>query len=224
MTGSELIFKIRKILKDQEDSWVKGEFWSDEEILLCLNAAQDNFVNYCLLSDNGYLLNGLVSATLHEAVTSIPVTTVPSNYLHYISGQIGEDPLSLKTAKVYLGGDGIPFRYSNYNSGVIIINNQLMFIDNGVVGKGVLYYYKRPSVITKTSFQDSFDKYVYMDIIANNAAVIAGIKEIQTQRDYKKSKRVMQELMSNPVKYANYISNNEISTTIAKALNERRQQ
>ena len=191
MTGSELIFKVRKILRDQEDPWLKGEFWSDEEILLCLNAAQDNLVNYCLVSGNGYLLNGLTSATQHESITSIPVTTVPIDYLHYISGQVGEDPSSLKTAKVYLGGDAIPFRYSNYNNAVVIINDQLLFIDNGVIGKGVLHYYRRPSSIVKTAFQDSFDRYVYTDIIANNASVIAGMKEIQTQRDYKKLKRVM---------------------------------
>lgn len=218
MLGAWLVRKIRRIIKDDQDFWTKGVFWSDRELYLCLNMAQYNFVNYCLFTDTTYYLNALVTSTIHESISNIPVTTIPDDYMHYISGQVGDDVNKLKTAKIYLGGEGILYRYSNYNSAIIIIGNDLMFIDNGIIGKGILHYYRYPTEIIAGNFQDDFDTYVYTDILVNNAAVIAGMKEIQTQREFKKKNRLMLELKTNPIKLANYVGNNDLSSVILKGM------
>lgn len=203
MNGDLLIERVRDILQDKESATVLGEFYHDLEIVLSLNAAQDFIVNFCVRTQFHYYLNGLIKTTAY--LTS--PTTLPSDYLHGISAISGAE-ISLHPARLYIGGLGYTYMGVDHNS-CIILNNQLYFLEGGVHSGGKLIYYKKPSYIGATSlgldvaadFNDKdFYDFIYNDIFVQNACVLLGLKEPQTQREYKKIKKVMKELLTQPIK------------------------
>lgn len=201
MDGNSLIRKVRVALQDIQTDWIQGEFWSDDEILLALNSAQDVFINSCLRNGRHEFLSGLVSWT---PFWSSP-HNLPDDYLHYISGKVGtyNTADSLKMARTYLGGIGYSFFYTVHDA-VFILGNQVWF-KRGVDKSGILCYWRRPLQITNGIFASDFKDDVYYNYIVGHATVLCGLKEIQTAREYKTTKRELQELVNYPSRIDNYI-------------------
>lgn len=212
MNGDVLINRIRTILKDNPDSTRQGQFWDVKEIVLALNASQDIFVNYCINNKLNHLISSLLVNTGYLTHTFLlPNIALPVDYLHYASGRVGPDINNLRLARVYIGGTGETYRPTSQDA-IIILRNSIQFRVNGTLTGGVLYYYKTPSFIgdsitytgvTDFSNQD-FNFYIYRDIIAQQAAVLLAMKEVQTQRDFKKYQRTFAELALQPKELMNY--------------------
>ena len=199
MNATGPIQRVRNILRDNQNIVRKGEFWDTErEIVPVLNACQDIFLNYCLRNNMPYMLKGLITTTAFGVSGALP-----ADYLHYISGMVGLIETTLKTARIYLGGEGDYYRYVAHKA-VIIIGSNLYFTDGSLPApKGILTYYRRPSrITTDTASPDyllqEFEDNIYYDIIVNQAAVILALKETQTQREFKKARRVLQNIVLYP--------------------------
>jgi len=223
MNGDSLITRVRRVLKDEATNVAQGNFWSDREIILAINAAQSIFIKHALELELHYLLAQLVRKTVYS--TSATNYVFSPECFSYISAQVG-DIDNLKPARIYMGGDGMYYENTHHKA-VILIGKDVYFIDGAYTdpknGWGVLHYYTYPSYIGATSLGDNpsapippivpktdwysidFEDWVYNDVIANHAAVICGLKETTNQRDFKKYKRVMGEMMMNPGIYANHI-------------------
>lgn len=232
MNGDLLITRARQILKDVPTNVAQGQFWADREIILALNAAQDIFLNFAIENKLHYMLAGLVTNT--QYMTTQRNFTFDPPYLHYISARTG-DFNNQKPARIYLGAEGANYEHTHHKA-IAIIGNDVYVLDGNQLiprdGQGFLFYYKRPSYIGATSLGDNpnsplppivprtdffnvdFENYIYNDIFANHAAVILGAKETTTQRDYKKLKRNLSELILNPPIYANYVRNIEFTGEI----------
>ena len=229
MNGDALIVRVRRVLKDVATNVSQGEFWADREIILALNAAQDSFCDFALNNNLHYMLAGL--ATNSQFMTSQRNYTFDPEYMHYISARVGTYN-NEKPARIYLGGEGFYYEHTHHKA-CSIIGNDIYFIDGNQTvprdGEGFLFYYKRPSYIGATSLGHNpnqpiagitprtdfatidFEDFIYNDIIANHAAVIAGLKETTNQRDFKKQKRRLTDLVANPEIYANYVRDNEFT-------------
>lgn len=190
MQADALITRVRLFLKDITSDSIKGEFWSDDEIELSLNVSQDIYVNYCIANDKQYLLNTLIRNS-GFTTGALDLTSLQDSYLHYMSAQIGGTAGTVKMAQIYLGGTGWGFLNADHLAAVII-RNTCTFYENRLSSNGVLYYYKVPAVITtdtndaEYAVQD-FEDFVYNDIISKHAAVMCGMKETQTQREFKEN-------------------------------------
>jgi hypothetical protein len=198
MTGVTLINRTRLKLRDVETDVSQGEFWTDDEILAVLNACQLSFINFCL--------NHNLYQELFLLMTSVDVSgrwdNLPLDYLHYQSGRVEGKP-----AKIFLGGDGFGFLNSNLEA-FIIFNNLVSVRDGTSFGTGTLYYYKVPSQIDAGTFADCFSWEAYR-LISDYAVTLLGMKEIQTSRDFKTKKRLVEELAVNPPIFANYLRDKE---------------
>ena len=60
MTGQDAILYVRQILRDVETPTKQGQFWHDDEILLCLNVAQTCYVHSSLSGKLYSLLDTLL--------------------------------------------------------------------------------------------------------------------------------------------------------------------
>lgn len=203
MVGSTLIQAVRVILQDIQAAHIKGEFWSDREILLALNAAQSVFINACLRLGETYLLSGLVT----QSPFSASPYTLPADYLHYISGRVGASDTSnvLRTARIYLGGIGYTY-FDTSHDAIIILNDTVFFKQAGADTSGILNYYRQPLTIVATAFNEDFQSYVYTDIIVKHAATLCGFKEVQISREMKNLKREIQNIVNYPPRIDNYIN------------------
>jgi len=215
MNGDALIQDVREILRDVQTPIHQGQFWDDREIILALNAAQDVFVNFCLKYEHYNLLDRLFTYIQN---TSNP-QAIPSDYLMYASGEVLSEEVS-KIAQIHIGGDADKYMWA-FHDAINIVGSLMYFIVNGAYGYGTLYYYKKPSYIGATSLGDAvrpdfntvdFDSYIYTDIFVNHASMLLGLKEIQTTRDYKKMKRVMQDLAIKPEHIENYVEHKDVQT------------
>lgn len=206
MNGDALVERVRRILKDVADDTHQGEFWDLREIMLALNVAQDILLNYCLRNQREDLIKGLVKNTGIIASD----TTIPTDYVHYVSAQVGDAESTLRTARIYIGG--YVDQYINVtHDAAFIFDETLSFRSEGSTSQGQLWYFKRPSVISSTTppfntdlTGNDFHDYIYNDIIAVHASILLAIKEIQTQRDIKKNVRVFQEFVLTPPIAARY--------------------
>lgn len=221
MDGLALTTHIRNVLRDVQSSYALGEFWDDREVRLALNTAQDVFVNTCINSKNYHLLNGIFTNTGYVASA-----TLPTDYLYYASAKIGPTAVTQKVARVYEGGEAYHYRWVQHTA-ALITNNNYTFIYNGVLSSGTLFYFKRPSYIGLASLGDNinadflnqdFDSWIYTDLIANHAAVLLAIKEIQTQREMKTIEKMMKEYTIQPKEFANYPLNNEMSEPLLRKM------
>lgn len=210
MNGDPLIVRVRRILRDTQSSVQIGEFWDDAEIILSLNASQDILLNYAIRNNRFSLIETLLTST----VLNNP-QTLPTDYLHFSSAQVGTSDNDLQMASVYIGGDAYSYFNINHDA-CFILNNELNFARNRDTNSlGILHYYKQPSRIGATSLGDNtgnyfhatdFPDYIYNDIIVMGAIYLLGMKEIQTQRDFKKYKRQLEALRTEPPFILRYIS------------------
>lgn len=213
MNGDGLIVRVRRLLRDEQSPSSQGEFWDDKQIVLALNASQDLFANYCLNNKSINYLQGLSTQTYFG-----PSGAVPSDYLHYISATVGDVDSNLELSRIYTGGECIPYLYNKKITATFILGNQLLYYHKGQQTSGNLHYYKYPSYIGATSLGDQsrtdfavidFPPFIYYDVITNQAVQLLGMKEIQTQRDFKKRKRLKLQEMLQPSNHDNYLINRE---------------
>jgi hypothetical protein len=205
MDGDKLIDRVRTILGDVETSYKKGTFWSEVEILQSLNLSQDIFINACIRLKQYYFLNGLITSA--DFFTAAGENDLPADYLHYISAVAGavKDFSLLRMARVYLGGIGYTYMYVNHDA-VIILGDSIYFKQGGDDSKGILFYFCRPTDIVAETFDSVFPDYVYYDILANHASIMLGMKETQTSREFKKTRRQIQQIVLYPKRIDNYIT------------------
>lgn len=217
MNGDNMAARVRRLLRDVSTVTEQGEFWEDAEISVALNAAQMMYVNFALRSKQLYNLGGLFVSSGY-----IPSGTLPVNYLHYSSGLVGPDQNTLRLAMIYVGGMAEVYRFNSRQQAILIVGSQISFMDAGIQRSGILNYYKYPSYIGLTSRGENvradfaevdFAGTIYDDIIALWAAKILGMKEPQTQREFKRHKRVLYELSQYPPIIDNQIVGNDFKVT-----------
>lgn len=144
------------------------------------------------------------------------------------------DAESLKTAKIYLGGESSSFLYS-YHQAVFIVGNQICAQGDTIFQDQIpdikhppfiLYYYKRPSKIWLREYGHpdvinqpitdadidifSFSQTEY-DTICQHASVMLSFKETQTQRDIKMAGAVAAKLGSPLAKSSLYLRDQDIT-------------
>lgn len=223
MQAAGLITRVRLFLKDVTSDSIKGEFWSDDEIELSLNVSQDIFVNMCLSDEKYHMLNTLIRNSGFSA-GALDLTSLTSSYLHYMSAKVGGTADTVKMAQIYLGGTGWGF-WNTDHLAAIIIRNTCTFIENKIPSGGILYYYKRPAVITtdtgdaEYNVQD-FEDYVYNDIIAKHAAVMCGMKETQTQREFKETMYAKMRRIVESKEYVRY-TGEDIREVVDATMNQK---
>lgn len=203
MNGANLITKVRRIIDDVETPTIQGTFWKDAEILLALNSAQDVLLNYLFLLKHEHMLSGL----LNTINTTSDTVTLPTDYLHYNKAYVEIDtdrwyPVKIYDADVWGGHSDLPQDSIAIVAGILYSN-----LDATTALR--FYYYRQPTVITGGIFADSWERFVYYDLIANYATSILGIKEVQGRRDFKKYKRFLSELQGEPKEFATYFPKSE---------------
>lgn len=242
MNGDLFISRVRNILRDEQSPTDKGEFWTDREIILALNASQSVICNF-LVENRAYsALSRLQMAEIYPAQTA---GILPNNYMHFISAQVSPQFIAatsgtvsqykmsllgssnvFKTAQVYLGGDSVPYLKVSHTAVFIVGNNVYCqdYIVNQNTTSFVLYYWEKPSYIGATSLADntrldfntvSFPSSVY-DIIIEHASAMLGTKEPQTQRDLRFFKAVADQLGLKVTPSYNYIINSDIALKVVK--------
>ena len=92
MNGDNLALTIRDILKDTQSPVQQGSFWSDWEIYLALNAAQESFLNTCINHKFKNCLNTLITQTTPAQTVDITLLANPNRYMHYASANIVGEP------------------------------------------------------------------------------------------------------------------------------------
>jgi hypothetical protein len=228
MTIQSLISRVRLLINDIDNTNVilavkKGIFWSNDEILNVLNASQYAFIDFCLNGKIYYPLNNIYTYSIFlDANLSINNDyDLPADYLHYASAKYNYNHANLSQlpiyypSKIYLGGEGLPF-LSCYQDAAVILNNKIRFKVNDEYCGGMLFYYKHPASISSVDVY-SFDDLVYSNIICIYAAIILGMKQIQTGREYKTYQTLAKQFTDLINNYQNYTEDrefiNEFKTT-----------
>jgi len=161
----------------------QGEFWHDFEILTALNTAQDVVVNFLIEQKLWHHLRFLqTSTTLGPGGL---LSSLPEPYLHYLSAAVADQDGQLEPAKIYIGGESLVMSVLAHRN-LEILNNTYVFNFNRQPGEGIMYYLRRPNriVLAPTpSINADFDEWIYKDAICNYAAILLGIKSIQTIRE-----------------------------------------
>lgn len=191
MTGQDAILYVRQILRDVETPTKQGQFWHDDEILLCLNVAQTCYVHSSLSGKLYSLLDTLLVKT--QPFQSMNLTTLIPNYFHYKTAYIIDSPTLNLTCQIYTGEESLAYRNTQQEM-LIIQGNDCTFYERGVPLTGVrfgeMWYYRYPNAIvgTTANMQD-FTRDVYRGAICRHAAVILGQKELNNQRNQKDRKQ-----------------------------------
>jgi hypothetical protein len=199
MQAEALITRARLYLRDVTSASIQGEFYSDNEIELSLNVSQNMFVNYCIETEKRYLLNSLIRNT-GFSTGAVTLSSLQDSYLHYLSARVGSIDQLARMAQIYLGGTGWGFIYTDHRA-CIIINDTCTFYEDRQSTNGILYYYKVPvSITSDTSAADypiqDFSLFTYTNIITKHACTMLGMKEIQSQREFKEySYKKMQQIV-----------------------------
>jgi hypothetical protein len=210
MTGQSLIDRVRRVLKDTPSLVEQGTFWSDNEILLALNIAMYVWINFCIKNNFTDDLSGIIkkSSILHSP------TTLPPDYLHYISSTVGYDDFHQYISQIFLGGNADVY-FRTKIVGTFIVNNQIWFTWNrdykysiNANCMGFLYYFKYPNPIVTGNFDINFHDHIYMNTFIKHASVILGIKETKTTRDIKTYRRYLQSLLTMSVEDVIYRQKN----------------
>lgn len=191
MTGNQAITYVRQLLRDVETPTRQGQFWHDNEILLCLNVAQSCYVHSAL---SGKLYNLLDTLLVQTApFQSINLTTLAPMYLHYASAYVISSPTLNLTCQIYTGEESLAYRNTRQEM-LIIQGADCTFYNGGVpltgTNFGQMWYYRYPNIILgdNNNMQD-FTTDVYRGAICRHAAVILGQKELTNQRNLKDRKQ-----------------------------------
>jgi len=222
MNGDLLANKVRRIIRDFNTSTRSGLFWSDNEIRLALNIAQDSFVNFCIDNNLFYYFRKLIRQ--YEADTSLAPSSLPDNFMAYSSALVYDNAEKVppsKLAQIHVGGDADKYRWISHD-GCFIINQDIAFTSNGVGTCGVLFYYKYPSFIGLTSLNDhinrsdfsvvDFDQFIYDNIISYHASVILGMKETKNKRNVLIDRHLLESLIN----VTDYTENHQVDADIPK--------
>ena len=166
----------------------RNNFWSDNEILLALNMAQNLIVRQAVKQKNSSILVFLTQQIHREAHVQTDDMTpsaelLPSDFYAPIAANIRIDtnnrvPGSLEMGSVamnYIGGE---FEYE-----VGIVKD-----DTYSKKKTTIAYVKTPPTITTSSTVDYFTIDVINNVLVVMACYILGFKNPQTQREFKNFK------------------------------------
>ena len=238
MNGDSLVIRVREILRDVVSNVHQGEFWSDLEIKLALNAAQAVFVNTCLRLRLHYLLSGLMTSVQVPAIT-VPTPLprpnpnrwrlLPVDYMHYVSGvtQLDPDGTMLRLARIYLGASSHIYKTAAQDAIFIHDGRMTAIAGSDPYTAFVLHYFRQPAQIGLTSLGDDtqpwfpiieFSSHVYDDIIAGHASVLLGMKETQTQREFKNFKNIFSQYTIFPKRLLNFITDVEKLRELIEAM------
>ncbi len=203
MDARPLIRRARLILEDNVSDVKKGIFWSDYEIVLALNAAQNMFVAYCVRNKLHNHIQGLYKNTNYLNNND----PLPNDYMHGVSALIGINENNLEATRLYYGGEAEIYRYNVTQSMCGIIGNIILFYIRGTPAGGILNYYRKPTYlnfINPSNVMD-FNEEIYFNTIAVLAARILGIKETQNTRDIKRHVKMKISTDKHPLNIANYV-------------------
>jgi len=157
----------------------RGTFYRDDEILLCLNMAQDMLVDYILESQDNHLMSFLMCKT--------PIVlndTFPVNYAYAAEGYVYSGGIPYR-AEILLGANAIPYLYDVvWNTTIGIINDDIYY-DGTAWDNYKVYYYEYPPAIIAAGDNYAFLDDMYLGVICELGATILGFKEPQTQREFK---------------------------------------
>ena len=229
MNGDALAARVRDILRDVTTPTEQGQFWQDPEIRLALNVSQDSVVHYFLQSDIVAPLSGLLRTQVYAPPSFNVVNNntgyqpLPTNYLHYASAVVWDTADEMQvyryTPKMYLGADAEVYRNA-VHIGVSINGGGIKAVCMNNPNSGFeLYYYCYPSYIGLTSLNDAsrpdfnvidFTNDFY-DLIARHAAILLGMKETQTQRDFKKRREELMTISLRPPKLTHLVNDLDVS-------------
>ena len=203
LNGNNLILRVRKNLRDVPNSFRKGEEWTDYDILLALNTSQLTLTNLCINFKYKHLLTGLIKSKDYDTT---PPFTLPDDYLHYHAGTV-KHGVDFFAARMMF----CPFNYFSSDMDVIGIwdTNIVFKAGTNLNGKGVLYYYKIPTKIVAGNFVDCFSQMFY-DMVCEHTTVFLGMKEIQSQREWKLNRDLMKNLVTQPACFANFNVDDEM--------------
>lgn len=187
MTGNQAITYVRRLLRDVETPTKQGQFWHDNEILLCLNIAQSCYVHSALTTKLYNLLDSLL--VLSAPFQSIQLSTLVPQYMHYSTAYIINSPTLNLTCQIYTGEESLAYRSCRQE--ILVLHGNDCTLHNGgapLTGNnfGQMWYYRYPGVIlgTNVNMQD-FTRDVYEGAICKHAAVLLGQKELNNQRGQK---------------------------------------
>ena len=181
MDADPIMLNLRRRLRDDIDPGRAGTFWSDQELLLAINAAQD-IVTGKLLSlgriDSLSRLRRTISLT-----TSQP-QPLPADYLHAVSARVLEP--EARGCRLLLGAPGLHFAarhaaYVAHVSGPTIT----VHAGPGETVAGELVYLARPAPVLPAQHPDfdareDFSRTLYQ-CIEEAAVFLAALKATDTR-------------------------------------------
>lgn len=215
---AKLIELTRRNLLDYlevNDDNKQGQFWHDFEILTALNTAQDVVVSFLVTNKLWHHLRFLYTSTPFGLGGLLSL--LPEPYLHYVSAQVSDsnDPLvtgTLEAAKIYIGGEAEVMSILAHRN-LCILNDSYSFNYNRQFSTGIMNYIRRPNriaLLPTPSVNAEFDEWIYKDAIANYAAILLGIKSIQTLRESGKQIQFYKALGTMPPFAVLFLNNVEV--------------
>lgn len=184
MTTTQMIDIVRKRMDDIGTKALtdarRNQFYRDDEILICLNMAQDMLVDYILESQDSQLLSFLMCKLPMDKTT----TPFPINFAYVSEGYVEKSRIPYR-AEILLGANAIPYLYDTVWSTTIGIINTNIYYDSNTWDNYKIYYYEYPPAITAGADNYTFLDDMYLGVICELGATILGFKEPQTQREFK---------------------------------------
>jgi hypothetical protein len=214
-TTTDLVEIVKRNITDYyNNASVVGEFWNTAEILLVLNAVQDQVVNFLLTNKQYTHLRHLHAATV--AGVGDTISGLTPSYLHYDSAVVGEplgDPaIPERMARIFIGGEAEIFNTIKQRS-LCIINDTYEFNYDRQPSEGVMHYFRRPTRISLAvaSINADFDDWIYKDVICNMAAQIVAVKGLPNIREIFKQRGFYEALGVNPPFAQLFLNNVEVT-------------
>lgn len=212
MNGTLLVAQVRRLIRDSETAIVKGLFWSDAEIYLALNAAQDSFVNLCLQAKLYHCLSSIIRVTLPATTIDLSLLPVQDKYLHYLSAYV-INGTEKRLCRIYLGAEGLGYSNTNHDY-CFIEKDDVSFYSMGLPDQGIFTYFTYPNAISPAATLPSFPQ-DYYDVIVKHAAMILGIKESMNQRNIKLKTNIKQRLIVTPREFITHIIDKDLTIKAA---------
>lgn len=166
----------------------RNNFWSDNEILLALNIAQNLIVRQAVKQKNSSILVFLTKQIHREAHVQTDDMTpsaelLPSDFYAPTAANIWIDTNNRVPGSLEMGSVAMNFVGGEFEYEVGIIKN-----DTYSENKTTIAYVKTPPAITTSSTVDYFTIDVINNVLVVMACYILGFKNPQTQREYKNFK------------------------------------
>jgi hypothetical protein len=186
-TGGEILTRLRAMLDDEGSSgntngvYRLNNFYTDELLYLCFNAAQLWFLNTVISRrlSRMYVDNLVATQSVGDG------STVASAYVHGVSAQI-QIGSKFVPAQLYIGTVGVYYLNVKHKA-VVILGNQIKIVGGS---NGRLHYIKKPTPIAADTDESSWSD-IANDIIINIAATMAGLRDTTLPRDIQRIKRTI---------------------------------